>query len=225
MHVLTHAELQAVLEKTRQGLVEIFGDKLEKLLLYGSYAKGEARPESDIDLFIVVNIAPEDLVTSHRKVSDFTSSVDLEHGVLLNTILRDLETFQEQRNSNPFLVDVLATGIDFLHADIEKRLADIPVTISFKINAQIYEQAKALFASLGFTMEEACNLFIEESLACGGFPFPCNEKDIRGTQAIMEASERIQRKHREAYVALAGGFSEDYMDSGREEWPQKREEL
>ncbi len=181
MHVLTHAELETILTETRRGLLDIFGDKLDNLLLYGSYARGEATPESDIDLFIVANIDPEDLVTYHRKVSDFTSSVDLEHGVLLNAILRDSETFHEQRDTNPFLMDVLATGIDFLHADIEKKLADIPVTVSFKMDAQIYEQAKKLFASLGFTIEEACNLFIEKTLACGGFPFPCTEKEISET--------------------------------------------
>ena len=226
MHVLTRAELQTVLVETRRGLLEIFGDRLEMLLLFGSYAKGEASPESDIDLFILANIDENDIPSYRRKVSDFTSDIDLEHDVLLNVILRDSVTCRAQDRRNPFLIEILDTGIELLNADIEKVLAEIPVTITIEVNSYIYEEVKAIFASLGYTMEEVCNLFIEKSLACGGFPFPVSEAKLKEYQAIREASDRILEKHRDAFIALGDGFSDDFMESGREQGaPQLRDAL
>ncbi|MBP1357400.1 MAG: nucleotidyltransferase domain-containing protein, partial [Sulfolobus sp.] len=35
--------------------LEVFGDDLVSIVLYGSYARGEERRDSDIDLIIVLN--------------------------------------------------------------------------------------------------------------------------------------------------------------------------
>ncbi len=44
-------------------LVEVlrtaFGDRLVSVVLFGSHARGEARPESDVDIFLVVQDLPE----------------------------------------------------------------------------------------------------------------------------------------------------------------------
>ena len=44
--------LRQVLEMTQSGLLGRFGDCLERVLLFGSYARGEEREDSDIDLRI-----------------------------------------------------------------------------------------------------------------------------------------------------------------------------
>ena len=47
--------IQTTLEKIRDKLVEKFGTRLKCLLLYGSWATGTAREDSDIDLLAVLN--------------------------------------------------------------------------------------------------------------------------------------------------------------------------
>ncbi len=42
--------LQALLNETAVGLREIFGEKLDSVLLYGSYARGDYDDESDVDI-------------------------------------------------------------------------------------------------------------------------------------------------------------------------------
>jgi predicted nucleotidyltransferase len=54
MRVLTDAELSALLTRLRAGLGELYGDRLVRVVLYGSYARGEAHEESDVDVAVVL---------------------------------------------------------------------------------------------------------------------------------------------------------------------------
>jgi predicted nucleotidyltransferase len=47
--------IQTTLEKTLDKLIERFGTRLKCVLLYGSWAAGTAREDSDIDLLAVLN--------------------------------------------------------------------------------------------------------------------------------------------------------------------------
>ena len=37
---------------------KIYGERLKSVILYGSYARGDFRPDSDIDIMILVDIKP-----------------------------------------------------------------------------------------------------------------------------------------------------------------------
>ena len=44
-----------VLAKFRAALTEMYGDRLERVVLYGSPARGDARPDSDYDVAVFLN--------------------------------------------------------------------------------------------------------------------------------------------------------------------------
>jgi hypothetical protein len=47
-------QIPTIITKTQQGLKKIYGEQLEKIILFGSQARGDARPDSDIDILIVL---------------------------------------------------------------------------------------------------------------------------------------------------------------------------
>lgn len=67
----TEWELRRVLLDTKSGLDDIFGARLQNVILYGSYARGEQDAESDIDVMALVDLPKEELVRYRRRVSDF----------------------------------------------------------------------------------------------------------------------------------------------------------
>lgn len=107
-------DLQNVLSETKSGLSNIFGDSLDSLLLYGSYARGEQTEESDIDIMALVNMSKGELAQYRRRVSDFTSALDLEYGVLLSVKLQDTETFRQYATTLPFFKNVVREGINIV---------------------------------------------------------------------------------------------------------------
>jgi hypothetical protein len=61
------------LKKLKKGLLQIYGDQVAGIMLYGSRARGDARSDSDIDILIVLK---DDFNYSEmlRLSSDFAAS-------------------------------------------------------------------------------------------------------------------------------------------------------
>jgi len=47
--------LTVIIAQLRQALERMYGEQLVKIVLFGSQARGDARPDSDIDILIVLN--------------------------------------------------------------------------------------------------------------------------------------------------------------------------
>lgn len=56
-HRLAHIPepIRAVLARVKGELVQFYGDRLQKTILFGSYARGDFHNESDIDIMPVIN--------------------------------------------------------------------------------------------------------------------------------------------------------------------------
>ncbi len=52
---ITPLRVNPVLTKFRAALSEIYGVRLERVVLFGSRARGEARPDSDYDVAVFLN--------------------------------------------------------------------------------------------------------------------------------------------------------------------------
>jgi len=46
--------VRAALAEAKERLAEAYGDRLDRLVLYGSHARGDARVDSDVDVLIVL---------------------------------------------------------------------------------------------------------------------------------------------------------------------------
>ena len=47
-------DIQPILDELKRGLEEIYGPRLRQVILFGSFARGEAEPDSDIDVAVVL---------------------------------------------------------------------------------------------------------------------------------------------------------------------------
>ena len=74
--------LDVLLKETSIELRKIFGEKLDNVILYGSYARGDYDSESDIDVMALIDIEKSELAKYRRKVSEIANNIDLKYDVL-----------------------------------------------------------------------------------------------------------------------------------------------
>ena len=113
--------LRQILDEVTAGLREVFGEKLENVILYGSYARGDADDESDVDIMALINDVPRDELWQYDSaVSCQLSRIEREwdYDVLLCVILEDIPTFEKYADYMPFFKNVVREGISLVRTTI-----------------------------------------------------------------------------------------------------------
>lgn len=77
------AKLLNLLAQLKDGLADIYGERLRGVYLYGSHARGTPDRESDVDVLIVLDEV-ESYGAEIRRTSELVSSVSLENDVSIS---------------------------------------------------------------------------------------------------------------------------------------------
>jgi len=83
-------EQLAALREIKQRLLETF--EIKAIVLYGSFARGQADDESDIDL-LVVTARPLTRFERHE-ITDIVFEVNLRHDTNFSTLVVDVESWE-----------------------------------------------------------------------------------------------------------------------------------
>jgi len=91
-------KVRALLGELRARLRELYGERLVKLVLFGSHARGDAGPDSDVDVMIVLS-GPVAHDVESDKVVPITAELSLENDVVISTIYVSAERYASERSS------------------------------------------------------------------------------------------------------------------------------
>ena len=104
--------LEQITKKVVLAARDCLGEKLDKVVLYGSYARGDYNSESDIDILVLADIPIEDRWKTRMQISKLTYDLDLEHDVLVSLHVVDRTTFYQYADDLPFYINVLKDGVE-----------------------------------------------------------------------------------------------------------------
>jgi predicted nucleotidyltransferase len=97
-----------IVHEARQQL----GDKLDKVLLYGSYARGDFDDESDIDIMILADIPEEETWQTNMRLNKVASRLGLEHNIVISPYVTVCGTFYKWLDVLPFYQNVMREGVN-----------------------------------------------------------------------------------------------------------------
>ncbi len=98
-----------VLRKYRIALAELYGDRIERVVLFGSRARGDAKDDSDYDVALFLNHLPDRWEEIGRLAKLQIAIMD-ETGVDIHTIPFQAGCWSDA--SSPLMLEVRKDGLD-----------------------------------------------------------------------------------------------------------------
>jgi predicted nucleotidyltransferase len=97
----------SILKMLKADLKAALGDKIEDLILFGSYSRGDFKEYSDIDLLILVKgaLRREEM----QLIDDLVADYSLKHDVVISGLVYPAEIYHQF--NTPFLLNVKEDGV------------------------------------------------------------------------------------------------------------------
>ena len=107
----TKNQLHMICEGVARDARRLLGDKLEAVILYGSYARGDYDSESDVDIMVIVRCQTAELRQYRHMLAPTASCLSLEHDVTVSVAMADTESLNRYGNHLPYYINVNREGI------------------------------------------------------------------------------------------------------------------
>jgi len=92
-------------------LRRLLGNDLSKVILYGSYARGDFEAESDVDVMVLVKLSQEEIEKVEEAVFDVAFDIEMDHGIHISPIIKNEEQFEYWVDVLPFYQNVKKEGV------------------------------------------------------------------------------------------------------------------
>lgn len=105
----TKAPDDPILRRFRAAVDEAYGDRVERVVLFGSRARGDARPDSDYDVAVFLRDMPDRIVELYR-LADLGAAILEDTGECIHAMAYDAETYDDPRM--PLMHEIRREGVE-----------------------------------------------------------------------------------------------------------------
>ncbi|MDD3414764.1 MAG: nucleotidyltransferase domain-containing protein [Lachnospiraceae bacterium] len=103
-------KIRNVLEQYQEEVRQIYGSHLKKVVIYGSYARGDQKEDSDIDLMIFTDLTDEAISKSRRSLSNCTYEFNWNNQVEIMPIVVNEKHFDYWKKAYVFYMNIDKEG-------------------------------------------------------------------------------------------------------------------
>ena len=103
--------IDKILNEFIKKVKDLLGDRVKKIILYGSYARGDYNKNSDVDLMILTDLNPEEIEKYRDEISDIAFDIELDNGVVISPVIKNIDKYNARINIVPFYKNVQREGV------------------------------------------------------------------------------------------------------------------
>lgn len=94
-----------------KGLQRIYNSAIEKIVLYGSYARGDFNYSSDVDILVLVNLDDDEIRNKKTELADYTFDVEMEYGIVFSPVVANVKMYYHCIDILPFYRNIQNEGV------------------------------------------------------------------------------------------------------------------
>ncbi len=90
---------------------KVMGNRAKKIILYGSYARGDFKKDSDIDIMILTDFKDDEIDEYRDKIWDLAYDIELQNNVMLMPLIKNIDKFNYWQETLPFYINIQKEGV------------------------------------------------------------------------------------------------------------------
>lgn len=107
----TERELNRIVSELVKAYRSVYGDQIVKIILYGSYARGDYDSESDVDVVALVRGDRKILQEQLKRVWDVSSDLELEFDTILSPTVIPYDEYEQYADALPYYKNIAEEGV------------------------------------------------------------------------------------------------------------------
>ena len=103
--------VSSIVYRFSQEVKRMLGESLRRIIVYGSYARGDYRENSDVDIMILVKMSDEEIRAVKNNIYDLAFDVEMNTGIQLSPIIKNEAQYEYWVDTLPFYRNVRDEGV------------------------------------------------------------------------------------------------------------------
>lgn len=103
--------IKNIASEVNEELIKLFGEKIERIILYGSYAHGDFNLESNVDIMILLNYEQKEITERRKEISRIASRIGLKNDITVSLLARNFADYENQMKYQPFYQNIEKEGM------------------------------------------------------------------------------------------------------------------
>lgn len=107
------ANISKNIDEFVKGVNEILGIRVKKIILYGSYARGDYNKSSDIDIMILTDLNDDEILEYREKILDYAYDIEWNNNfdIVVSPLIKNIDKYNKRIDVIPFYMNIQREGV------------------------------------------------------------------------------------------------------------------
>ena len=105
------ANIEKAINEFTSTVKNMLKSNLNKIILYGSYAKGNYKKNSDLDIMILTDLTDEEIVNIRTEIWDIAYDIGLDNNIIISVLIKNINDYNYWLDTLPFYMNVQKEGV------------------------------------------------------------------------------------------------------------------